>query len=159
MFKNKYFLLVIMISFFLNSYSQEKFTLSGIISDSKNNETLIGVNVYVPSLKTGITTNEYGFYSITLPKGSYTIVVSNTGYQSKEETIDLNKNTKFNCQLSTSEQVLEEVVIDGIAEEKITTVTELKHNAEDAKKSKEEIDAITEPKKEIIVSAKGVLVL
>ena len=102
-----------MISFFLNSYSQEKFTLSGIISDSKNNETLIGVNVSVPSLKTGITTNEYGFYSITLPKGSYSIVVSNTGYQSKEEAIDLNKNTKFNCQLSTSEQVLEEVVIDG----------------------------------------------
>ncbi|HRH50259.1 MAG TPA: DUF4920 domain-containing protein [Panacibacter sp.] len=52
-----------------------------------------------------------------------------------------------------------EVVIDGIAEEKVTSVAQLKHYAEDAKKSKEEIDAITEPKKEIIINAKGVLVL
>lgn len=52
-----------------------------------------------------------------------------------------------------------EVVIDGFAEEKETSVEQLKHYAEDAKKSKEEIAAIKEPKKEIIVEAKGVLVL
>ena len=52
-----------------------------------------------------------------------------------------------------------EIVIDGIAEEKVTSVNQLKHYAEDAKKSKEEIDAITEPKKEIVINAKGVLVL
>lgn len=52
-----------------------------------------------------------------------------------------------------------EVVINGIAEEKVTSVEQLKHYAEDANKSKEEIDAIKEPKKEIIVQAKGVLVL
>ena len=42
--------------------SNPKFTLSGILTDSKNNETLIGVNVFIPELKTGTTTNEYGFY-------------------------------------------------------------------------------------------------
>ena len=51
------------------------------------------------------------------------------------------------------------VVIDGAAEEKITSVEQLKHYAVDAGKSKAEIDAIKEPKKEIVIDAKGVLVL
>lgn len=51
------------------------------------------------------------------------------------------------------------IVIDGIAEEKLTTVEQLRHYAEDAGKSKEEIARITEPKKEITVQAKGILVL
>ena len=50
--------------------AQEKFTLSGTVSDASSNETLIGVNLFFPQLKTGITTNEYGFYTITLPKGN-----------------------------------------------------------------------------------------
>lgn len=52
-----------------------------------------------------------------------------------------------------------EVVIDGTAKMTITPVDELKHYAKDAKKRKEEIDAIKEPKKEIVMEAKGVLVL
>lgn len=51
------------------------------------------------------------------------------------------------------------VVIDGQVSLKTTSVAELKHYAEDAKKSKEEIDAITEPKKEVRVMAKGIVVV
>jgi cyanophycinase-like exopeptidase len=51
------------------------------------------------------------------------------------------------------------IVIQGTAEEKITSVEMLRHYAEDAGKSKEEIAAIKEPKKEIVVQAKGILVL
>jgi hypothetical protein len=51
------------------------------------------------------------------------------------------------------------IVADGIAEIKVTTVEMQKHYAEDAGKSKEEIDAIKEPKKEIVMQAKGILVL
>lgn len=51
------------------------------------------------------------------------------------------------------------VIIDGTAEQKTTTVEMLKHYAEDAGKTKAEIDAITEPKNEIIIAAKGILVL
>lgn len=65
----------------LTSFAQEKFTLSGTISDSKNNETLIGVNIYIPSLKIGTTTNEYGFYSLSAPKGEYDIEISYLGYK------------------------------------------------------------------------------
>ncbi|MCC9071406.1 TonB-dependent receptor [Flavobacterium sp. F-65] len=102
-------LIVILVSF--SSFSQEKFTLSGTISDSKNNETLIGVNIYIPSLKTGTTTNEYGFYSITAPKGEYQIEISYVGYQSFEQTISLTKNTKNNFSLKEGGEELQEVII------------------------------------------------
>ena len=53
------------------SLAQEKFTLSGFVSDIDSNETLIGVNIIVPELQIGTITNEYGFYSLTLPKGNH----------------------------------------------------------------------------------------
>jgi Domain of unknown function (DUF4920) len=52
-----------------------------------------------------------------------------------------------------------EVVLDGVAAVTVTSVEDLKHYAEDAGKSKEEIAKITAPKKEIEFTAKGVLVL
>lgn len=91
--------------------AQEKVTLSGTISDTRNNETLIGVTVYIKSLQTGATTNEYGFYSITVPKGTYTIQVNYMGYQSIEETITLNQNTRKNFGMGENSQELQEVVI------------------------------------------------
>ena len=91
--------------------AQEKFTLSGTISDNNSTETLIGVNLFIPELKTGVTTNEYGFYSITIPKGNYTIRISYMGYQTLEEPLQLNQNTKTNFKLLTNENALKEVII------------------------------------------------
>ncbi|SHG15090.1 Outer membrane receptor proteins, mostly Fe transport [Flavobacterium segetis] len=99
------------ILFFTTSFSQEKFTLSGTIMDVNTNETLIGVNIVIPELKTGVTTNEYGFYSITLPQGNYTIQISSLGYQTIEEYIELNQSTKKNHKLFGNETVLKEVII------------------------------------------------
>ena len=100
--------------FFLTSFmsfSQEKFTLSGTISDSKNNETLIGVNVNVKGTKMFTSSNEYGFYSLTLPEGEFEISISYVGYETVEEKIVLNKNIKKNYNLSEIGETLEEVVI------------------------------------------------
>lgn len=94
-----------------NDSSKQKFTLSGTISDSKSNETIIGVNVFIPELKTGTTTNEYGFYSITIPNGTYTIQLSSVGFQILEEKIVLDKNIKNNFKLAASEEQLQEVII------------------------------------------------
>ena len=80
----------------LNETAKQKFTLSGIITDVNSNETLIGVNIIIPELKTGVTTNEYGFYSITLPQGIYAVQISYLGYQNIEESISLNQNIKNN---------------------------------------------------------------
>ncbi|WP_343614259.1 TonB-dependent receptor [Flavobacterium sp.] len=103
------FLIIILTAF--TSFSQEKFTLSGTIKDSKNNETLIGVNIYIPALKIGTTTNEYGFYSLTVPRGEHQIEISYVGYQTLQQTIILNQNTKSNFSISESGQELQEVII------------------------------------------------
>ena len=92
-------------------YAQEKFTISGTISDTKNNETLIGVNIVAKEIKAFAVTNEYGFYSLTLPKGEYEITVSYVGYESISEKIVLAKNIKKDFSLTDSGQQLEEVII------------------------------------------------
>lgn len=102
--------LVVLMSMF-SSFAQEKFTLSGTIIDANSNETLIGVNVVIPELKTGVTTNEYGFYSITVPQGIYTVQISYLGYQTIEESISLNQNIKNNFNLYSNETALKEVII------------------------------------------------
>ena len=103
-------LLVIGLSFNW-THAQDKVTISGIVSDNNSNETLIGVNILFPELTTGATTNEYGFYSITLPKGTYNIVISYLGYKEISETLDLNENITKNFSLEESVESLNEVVI------------------------------------------------
>lgn len=90
---------------------KERFTLSGTITDQNSNETLIGVNIVFPELKTGVTTNEYGFYSITIPKGKHQVQISYLGYQTVNETIDFSQNTRSNWQLSNQNNQLNEVII------------------------------------------------
>ena len=75
-----YFLLVFLCCV-LNTNGEEKFTISGYITDKNNGETIIGANVFCADLKAGVTTNTYGFYSLTLPEGNYEISFSFIGYQ------------------------------------------------------------------------------
>ncbi|WP_299254977.1 TonB-dependent receptor [uncultured Lacinutrix sp.] len=107
--KSLLLIIICLSSFFISA--QEKFTLSGVIKDQSTNETLIGVNILVPELNTGTTTNEYGFYSITLPKGNYKLVVSYIGYTDKVENIVLTKNQKKSILLNEATESLEEVII------------------------------------------------
>ncbi|MCK0191861.1 TonB-dependent receptor [Arenibacter sp. F20364] len=95
----------------INLFSQERFTLSGTITEIASNESLIGVTVAVPALSTGVVTNEYGFYSITLPKGSYELHISSLGYQNIFRTIDLSYDQKINFQLLEVAEQLDEVVV------------------------------------------------
>lgn len=111
MITKKIGLLIIVILTAFTSFSQEKFTLSGTIKDSKNNETLIGVNIYISALKIGTTTNEYGFYSLTAPKGEYEVEISYVGYQTLQQHIALNQNTKNNFSISEGGEELQEVII------------------------------------------------
>jgi hypothetical protein len=108
--KSKLVIFLFLLSCFYTS-AQEKFTLSGTISDSNSNETLIGATVFIPELKTGVLTNEYGFYSITLPKGKYSIRINYTDYQNFDEVVELNQNVKINFKLTPKENVLREVIV------------------------------------------------
>ena len=93
------------------NFSQEKFTISGKILDGNSNESLIGVNIIFPELQTGTSTNEYGFYSITLPEGSYKLKISFLGFQDIDETIELRANITRNYELFEALESLDEVVI------------------------------------------------
>ncbi|NJX16406.1 TonB-dependent receptor [Tamlana crocina] len=108
----KSLLCLLLICFYFNGINaQERFTISGTVSDIKSNETLIGVNIIFPKLKSGTITNEYGFYSITLPKGEYQIIVSHLGFNTHTETINLSQNTTKNFSLTDALESLDEVVI------------------------------------------------
>ncbi|HMQ45118.1 MAG TPA: carboxypeptidase-like regulatory domain-containing protein, partial [Mariniflexile sp.] len=100
----------------ISATAQEKFTLNGTISEEKSNETLIGVSIVFPEAKTGTTTNEYGFYSITLPKGTYKVVISYLGFSTKVETVVLTENITKNFSLTDTLENLDEIVITGNVE-------------------------------------------
>lgn len=104
---------LLILLFLIGSWAkaQDKVTLSGTIVNSQNNETLIGVNIYIPELQSGTTTNEYGFFSLSVPKGDYTLQVSYMGFQTSEEKISLQQNLRKNVSLETAAQNLEEIVI------------------------------------------------
>ncbi|NVJ88955.1 MAG: TonB-dependent receptor [Flavobacteriaceae bacterium] len=99
----------------LSSYvfSQEKITLSGTVYDNSTNETLIGVSIYFPDLKSGTTTNEYGFYSITIPKGTYTIQISYLGYTTIVKEIVLNEKQNQDFKLLEETESLDEIIIES----------------------------------------------
>ena len=94
------------------SLAQEKFTLSGFVSDIDSNETLIGVNIIVPELQIGTITNEYGFYSLTLPKGNHILQINYLGYRTKKENIILNEDVTKNFGLKQQSEILDEIILE-----------------------------------------------
>lgn len=102
----------------IHLYSQEKFTIKGYIKDKKNGEALIGVIVQKKGSTIGVNTNEYGFYSLTLPKGTHTIITNYLGYTPFEKVISLTENTTLNIELEEQSNELQEVTISSEAEDK-----------------------------------------
>ncbi len=92
-------------------FSQEKYTISGTITDQKNGETLLGVSIYLQNTNLGTVTNEYGFFSISAPKDTYTIRISYLGYAGQQKELVLDKNTRLNFELQEENVSLDEVVI------------------------------------------------
>lgn len=104
----------------LSNHSQQKnkFTLSGTIKDTTTGETLPGASVYIKDSDKGVSTNEYGFYSITFPEDHYTFQISYLGYNLKEIKIELTKNIKLDIQLEPTSNELDEVTITANNENK-----------------------------------------
>lgn len=113
MLKSLSFTLFLFIS--ITVFAQEKFILSGNIKDASDGEDLVGVTILVKELPgVGTVANLYGFYSITLPKGKYTIQYKYLGYKTIEFVADLSKNIKNNIQLVSGSTDLN--VVEIIAE-------------------------------------------
>lgn len=103
--------ILILLVVYTQTLAQEKHSISGTITDAKSNETLIGVSIYDEESKKGTTTNEYGFYSLTLPAGNHRLRFSSMGYQNETLAINLQQDKKYNLALLSSEEQLQEVVV------------------------------------------------
>jgi hypothetical protein len=96
----------------LRKKGNAKYTISGYVRDADSGEELIGATVYVKEIPTaGALTNTYGFYSITLPEGNYTIVAQYIGYSAQPSGITLAQNVKHDFVLQSNARELEEVVV------------------------------------------------
>ncbi len=106
-------------------FAQEQFTISGYLRDAETGEELLYANVFVEGTTNGVTTNLYGFYSLTLPKGTYKINYSYIGYVMQSLEITLDSDMSQNVELATNSQKLEEVVVTGEKEDENITNTEM----------------------------------
>jgi len=90
--------------------SEQKFTLSGYVEDQKTGERLISATIFVPELAQGTVTNEYGFFSLTIPAGTYEYTISYLGYQQLRKQLTLTSNQSKIITLQPS-LTLREVVV------------------------------------------------
>ena len=109
--KNKFILLIVLLASPAILFAQQKFSISGYVKDAFSGESLIGSTVIVKELGKGVNTNEYGFYSISLPAGKYQIVASYLGFKPISDTINLNKNIKRNFFLKNNSIVSKEAIV------------------------------------------------
>lgn len=117
---------ILLFFFFINLIplvqAQTSYTVSGTVKDGENGETLIGATVYAAAFDKGANTNEYGFYSLTLPGGdSVTLQYSYVGFQPLNQTIFLNENKTLNIELGTGVQLAEVVVKANSIEEQLNS--------------------------------------
>lgn len=97
--------------FTLSCFGQKKFTINGTIKDGLTGETLIGATIRIKELpQIGTATNSYGFYSLYLPEGEYTLQFTYTGYQPIEQHVSLHQDQKVNISLSQNSSMKEVVI-------------------------------------------------
>jgi hypothetical protein len=87
------------------AFAQQQYSVSGTIKDKKNGELLIGVTVKVaenPGIS--VVANEYGFYSLSLPKGTYHLLISNPGFKDFQQSISVEENIKQDIELVSGEE-------------------------------------------------------
>ena len=99
--------------------------ISGHIKDAENGETLIGATLFVKKSAVGTISNNYGFYSITLSPGMYTLSYSFIGYQNVEKQIDLTDNMVIEIELMPETENLQEVMVTAEKANKNITRVEM----------------------------------
>lgn len=109
----------------LSSIGQKIYTISGTVTDKATGESLIGATVSVEGTHDGTVTNEYGFFSISLPAASYTIHASYIGYARYAEKVVLDKDYKLKITLAAEGDTLQEVLISDKAKNEAVTSAQM----------------------------------
>ena len=90
-----------------------KYTINGYIKDEASGEVLINATITMQPSGVAVMTNSYGYYSVTLPAGKYTMLITYSGYKAYQKEIDLKGNTTVEVSLATAGKDMQEVVITG----------------------------------------------
>jgi hypothetical protein len=116
-------LLILIILFFSSAFSLSAFskddlpktaTISGFVKDSRNGETLTGAVIYPEENPTiGIATNSYGYFSLTLPIGKYTLIIQYLGFKTKRVPVDLKENLQLTFEMEEESIAIKEITITG----------------------------------------------
>lgn len=94
--------------------AQSRFTISGTVQDATSGENLTGATVRVRELPgVGTGANAYGFYTLTVPAGTYTLEASFVGYASQPHTLTIGASQRVDFKLKPSGNDLSEVVVTG----------------------------------------------
>lgn len=110
------FCMIFLLTCMLGTYAQ-KYTISGYVEDKRSGESIFSANVYDLRTKQGTTTNEYGFFSLTLNSDSVELNVSFVGYASFSTNLHLSADIKINIQLDPSIMLAEVTILDKKSDE------------------------------------------
>lgn len=94
------------------SWGQENATISGYILEGSSGESIIGGQVFIPGIQKGAVTNEFGFYSLTIPKGTYQLIYRGAGLPNDTLDINLTKDTTITSELGKTTKI-DEVEINA----------------------------------------------
>ncbi len=103
----------------------ENHTVSGYVREKGSGEALIGATIYIPDIEKGTVSNQYGFYSLTLPPGKYTLHTGFIGYTQESKSFELDNNYQFNFVLEENIETLEEIIITTSEAERIYQSTQM----------------------------------
>jgi len=127
-------LFTIVLFFFTTSYFSQEITVSGTLSDEKSGEALLFANIYFEGTNIGTTTNEYGFYSITISEENLgdrelVLLISYTGYREKKIVLPKSSSIRQDIKMESESINFEEAVISGTKGEAQKEVTSTQMSA------------------------------
>jgi hypothetical protein len=119
----RFLIILSLVAFSFSANGQQKYTLNGYVKDALNGEELIGAGVFISSLQSGTLTNAYGFYSLTVPAGTYDVTFSFIGFKTQTISITISQDQSKNIELVGEATVIKEVVVTGkVLDENITNI-------------------------------------
>ena len=133
----KPFLLFFLMGVSISVFAQEKYTISGYVKEAETGEYLIGASVYIQENMQGVSTNQYGFYSLTVDEGSYTLDISFLGLKSIQQKINLTEDKRINVSLINASILTDEVIVEAEAPDQNVESTNMSQVKVDVKTIKE----------------------
>ncbi len=126
MFQRSLLLLLLTLTCYADGLAQNtRFTISGYVKDESTGEALVGATIEIKELLKGANTNQYGFYSVTVDKGTFTLVVTYLGFEEYTQSLELNANQRINVNLKPKSILKESVVVTGQRADKNVSGTDM----------------------------------